>query len=208
MKDKKKIGKIIFGIVCVLIVIVCIIIQIVIKNESEKLEKESKKYETLIVETLSGNKIETEYIHIDNENFYIKVPKNFKQLEYETIIKKYNGDVPNLVFSNDETTINIAISTTENKMKDSQIKEYKEYMQELLKNHSEIIETNYYNVDNHNIGQIKLISNAADTKIYNNMICFSYNDKLVIITFNCTENLKDEWNNVGDFIIDSLFFKE
>lgn len=208
MKDNKKIIKTVFGIVCVLIIIVCIIIQIVIKNEDKKLKKESQKYETLISETSSGNKIETEYTHIEDEKFYIKVPKNFKQLDYETIIRKYNGDVPNVVFSNDETTINVAISLTENQMRDNKIKEYKEYMEKILKNQSEILETNYYNVDNHNIGQIKLISNATDTKIYNNMIFFSYNDKLVIITFNCTENLKDEWKNVGDFIIDSLFFKE
>lgn len=208
MKDKKKIVKIVFGIVCVLIITVCIIIQIIIKNENKKLEKESQKYETLVVETLSGNKIETEYTHIDNKNFYIKIPKNFKALDYETIIKKYNGDVPNVVFSNDETTINIAISTTENKMNNRQIKGYIEYMNDLLKDYSEIVNTKFYEVDNHNIGQIKLISNATDTKIYNNMICFSYDDKLVIITFNCTEDLKDEWSNVGDFIIDSLFFKE
>lgn len=208
MKDKKKIGKIVFGVVCVVIIMVCVIIQIVVKNEDKKLEKESQKYKTLVVETTGGQKIETEYIHINDKKFYIKVPKSFKQLDYQTIIKKYNGDVPNVVFSNDETTINIAISTTENEMKDSQIKEYKEYMENLLKDNSEIVETNYYNVDNHNIGQIKLISNATDTKIYNNMIFFSYDDKLVIINFNCTEALKDEWNNVGDFIIDSLFFKD
>lgn len=208
MKDKKKIGKIVFGVVCVVIIMVCVIIQIVVKNEDKKLEKESQKYKTLVVETTGGQKIETEYIHINDKKFYIKVPKSFKQLDYQTIIKKYNGDVPNVVFSNDETTINIAISTTENEMKDSQIKEYKEYMESLLKDNSEIVETNYYNVDSHNIGQIKLISNATDTKIYNNMIFFSYDDKLVIINFNCTEALKDEWNNVGDFIIDSLFFKD
>lgn len=207
MKDNKKILKIVFGIICVLIIIVCIIIKIVIKNEDKKLEKESKKYETLFVETTSGNKIETKYTHIEGKNFYIKIPKNFKKLDHEIITKKYNGDVPNIVFSNDETTINIAISITENKMKDSEIKGYKEYMEELLKVRSKIIETNYYNVDNHNIGQIKLVSNAIDTNIYNNMIFFSYSDKLVIITFNCTENLKDEWNDVGNFIIDSLFFK-
>lgn len=209
MKNNKNIGKIVFGIVCALIIVVCIIIQIVMKSENNKLEKESQKYETLIIETPSGNKIETEYTHIDDKNFYIKIPKDFKQLDYYTIIKKYNGDVPNIVFSNDETTINVAISITENKMKDSQIKAYKEYMEKLLKDYSEnVLETNYYNVDNHNIGQIKLISNATDTKIYNNMIFFSYNDKLVIVTFNCTEDLKDEWSNVGNFIIDSLFFKE
>jgi len=208
MKDKKKVGMIVFGVVCAIIVAVCIVIQVVIKNEDKKLEEESKKYETMSIKTKSGNEIEMEYAHIDNEKFYIKVPKSFKDLDYETIIKKYSGEVPGVVFSNDETTINIAVSMTENTMKDSQIKEYIEYMEKILKDNSEIVGTNYYNVDNHNVGQIKLITDAADTKIYNNMICFSYNDKLVIITFNCTEELKDEWINVGDFIVDSLYFKE
>lgn len=208
MKDKKKIGMIVFGVICAIVVVVCIVIQIVIKNEDKKLEEESKKYETMSIETKSGNKIEMEYAYVDNEKFYVKVPKTFKQLDYETTIKKYSGDIPGVVFSNDETTINIAINMTENTMKDSQIKEYVQYMERLLKDDSEIVETNYYNVDNHNVGQIKLISNATDTKIYNNMIAFSYNDKLVIITFNCTEDLKDEWINVGDFIIDSLYFKQ
>lgn len=208
MKDKKKIGTVIIGIVCAVIVSVCSIIQITVKNADKELDKEQKKYETLIVETKSGDKIETEYTHIDTEKFYIKIPKNFRQLDYDTIIKKYNGDVPDVVFSNDETTINIAISLTENKMKDNEIKEYIEYMENVLKDSSEIIDTNLYKVDHHQIGQIKLITNASDTQIYNNMICFSYEDKLVIINFNCTEDLKDEWNNIGDFIIDSLFFQE
>ncbi len=56
------------------------------------------------------------------------------------------------MFSNDKTTINVAISTTENRMKDSQIKAYKEYMEKLLKDYSEnILETNYYNVDKMNL---------------------------------------------------------
>ncbi len=41
--------------------------------------------------------------------------------------------------------------------------------------YSEIINKYVYEVDGYNIGKIELISNAADTKIYNNMICFSYN---------------------------------
>lgn len=208
MGNKKKVGKIVFAIICAIIVVVCIIIQVVIKNEDKKLAEESKKYETLIAETKSGDKIETDYIHIDDEKFYIKVPKSFKQLDYETILKKYSGDVPKLVFSSEDTKINIAVSQTDNNMKDVQIKPYIEYMEKLLKDNSEIIEIKNYEVDNHTIGQIKLISASEDTNIYNNMICFSYNDKLVIITFNCTEDLKEEWSNIGDFIIDSLFFKE
>ena len=104
-------------------------------------------------------------------------------------------------------TINIAISLTENKMLDSGIKKYHQYMVELLKDNSEIIDSKTYQVGGYTIGQIKLLSTASDTKIYNNMLCFSYQDKLVIVTFNCTEELKEQWQEVGDFIIDSLFFK-
>ncbi len=208
MKNKKKIGLIIFAIVCIVIIAVCVVIQIVIANSLKELEKESKKYETLLTQTLSGNQIETEYTHVDDHKFYIKIPISFKQLDYETIMKKYNGQVPSIVFSNDEITVNVAISMTDNDMSDSQINPYREYMLKLLENNSNIIESNCYKVDNHNVGQIKLISEAIDTNIYNNMIFFSYNGKLVIITFNCTENLREEWQNVGDFIIDSLFFKE
>ena len=208
MKNKKKMGLIIFEIVCIVIVIACIIIQIIIKDKDKKLEKESQKYENLTIETKSGTKVETEYIHIDNEKFYLKVPKSFKQLDYETITAKYNGDIPNIVFSNDETTINVAVSLNGNEMKNDQIKEFLNIMKKTLKDNSEILGTDFYEIDNHNVGKIKLISKGQDTDIYNNMIFFSYNNELVIIAFNCTTELQNEWQSVGDFIIDSLFFKE
>lgn len=206
MKKNKKI--IIFAIVCIVIVIACVVVQILLNKDTKKLEEESKKFETLITQTKSGETIETEYIHIEDNKFYIKVPKKFKQLDYETITKKYQGDIPKVVFSNEETTINLAISITNNELKNNQIKSFKEQMENVLKGNSEILETNYYEVDNHNIAKIKLISKGTDTDIYNNMICFSYNDKQVIITFNCTKELQEEWQEVGDFIIDSLFIKE
>lgn len=208
MKKNKKLGTIIFAIVCIIIVSICIVIQVIVKKESKELEKESNKLETLITQTKSGKEIETQYRNFDDNKFYLKIPTSFKQLDYETIIKKYNGDVPKIVFSNEDATINIAISLTDNQMKDNQIGIYKNYMEELLKNNSEIVSTNDYQVDNHNIGSIKLITSAEGINIYNNMICFSHQEKLVIITFNCTTDLQDEWQGVGDFIIESLFFIE
>lgn len=55
---------------------------------------------------------------------------------------------------------------------------------------------------------MKLVSKASDTNIYNHMICFSYQNKLIIMNFNCIERLQEEWFTVGDFLIDSLLFKE
>lgn len=208
MKDKKQKRTVIFGIICAVIIGVCLVIQFVIKKEDKELQKEKEKLEILTIKTESGIEIETEYYSFNNSKFYLKIPKSFKQLDYETIAKKYNGNVPNIVFSNEETTINVAVSLTDNEMSNTQIKSYKEAMENLLKNNSEIITSDLYEVSGHNIGKIKLISNAQDTSIYNNMIFFSYNGKLVIATFNCTTELQKEWQSVGDFIIDSLFFKE
>lgn len=206
---KNKTWKIILGIVCVVVIVaVCITIQVVLNKDTERMQEESKKLETLVTQTKSGQSIETEYTHVDENKFYIKVPKSFKQLDYETIIQKYSGDVPKIVFSNEETTINLAINITDNNMKNNQISSYIKYMEGILKNNAEVIDTDYYEVDNHNVGKIKLVSKGTDTDIYNNMICFSYNDKLVIATFNCTVELREEWQEVGDFLIDSLFFTE
>lgn len=204
-----KTWKIALGIICVVVIVaVCIVVQVVLNKDTERMKEESKKLETLVTQTKSGQTIETEYTHVDENKFYIKVPKTFKQLDYETIIQKYSGDVPKIVFSNEETTINLAISITDNNMKNNQISSYQTYMEGILKNNAEIIDTDYYEVDKHNVGKIKLVTEGVDTDIYNNMICFSYNDKLVIVAFNCTAELREEWQEVGDFLIDSLFFTE
>lgn len=201
--------KIVLGIICVAVIVaVCIVVQVVLNKDTERMKEESKKLETLVTQTKSGQTIETEYTHVDENKFYIKVPKTFKQLDYETIIQKYSGDVPKIVFSNEETTINLAISITDNNMKNNQISSYQTYMEGILKNNAEIIDTDYYEVDKHNVGKIKLVTEGVDTDIYNNMIFFSYNDKLVIVAFNCTAELREEWQEVGDFLIDSLFFTE
>lgn len=208
MNNKKKIGIAAAIISLLLIAAVLFTISAVVSSKGKELEKESQKLNALTTETKSGELVETEYTSFEDSTFYIKVPTGFKQLDYETIMQKYNGEVPDIVFSNEQTTVNVAVSLTDNEMKDSEIRGYKNYIENLLKESSEIIASENYEVDGNHIGKIKLLSKAADTDIYNNMIFFSYNDKLVIITFNCTADLKDEWEQVGDFIIDSLFFKK
>ena len=199
---------IIFVVICVIFVIACTVIQIKVRRETAELEKEAEKYETLITSTKSGEQVETEYTHIEDNKFFVKIPKSFETLDSETINIKYNGDVPSVVFSNEDITINIAINMTENDMSNDEIEEYKNQMEEMSKDSSEILSSNYYEVDNHNVGQIKMMTEAVDTNIYNNIIFFSYNDKLVLINFNCTEELREEWEGVGDFITDSLFFTD
>ena len=208
VKYMKKGIRIILSIIGIIIIIVCTVIQVNLKKADEELQKESEKLSTLTVNTTSGKEIEMEYTHVEENDFYVKIPKEFKQLTYEETIEKYSGDIPDVVFANDENNINVVISLTENEMKNNQIKSYQQSVELLLKNNSEILSKDYYEVDGHNVASIELISKGADTDIYNNMICFSYRDKLVIITFNCTKSLEEEWKPVGKFIIDSLFINK
>ena len=207
--NKKKVGLTIFYIACIIFIIVCINIQIKVNKQTEELKEEAKKYESLVTTTKSGEQIETEYTRIENNKFFLKVPTNFRQLTSEEINQKYIGNVPETVFSNEDGSINVAINTTENEMKNEEISSYKIQMENDAKeNNWKVINSNYYEVDNHNISQIKMISSVNNSNIYNNTIAFSYKDKLVLITFKCKEELKEEWEGIGDFIIDSLFLAD
>lgn len=194
------------------IVIICVIVGIAViayfflKSDSKNLENEKEKLNNLIVETKDGTLIQTEYTAVDDNKFYVKVPTYFHKMTDEEIQTKYPTDGPSIVFSNDETTINVAFKLTDDKMANNEIEDFQNTMVNVLKESGEIITTDYYGVDNHNVGTIKVLTHASDTDIYNHMMFFSYEGKLVVITFNCTADLQDNYEVVGDFIIESLFF--
>ncbi|MBS5736647.1 MAG: hypothetical protein KHW62_01330 [Clostridiales bacterium] len=208
MKNMKKMSAILLISICIVAVIICVIVTIVLNNDSRELEKESEKLNTLVAETSDGERIETEYTRIDDDKFFFKVPVNFVRWDDETIMKKYSGNVPDIVFSNEETTVNLILSFTEDIIANDQIEVYKNSAEITFTEIGEIIESDCYEVDGHNVGRIKVITPAADTDIYNDMIFFSYDDELIVLSFNCISELSEKWRSVGDFLIDSLFFTD
>ncbi len=208
MKNMKKMSAILLISICIVAVIICVIVTIVLNNDSRELEKESEKLNTLVAETSDGERIETEYTRIDNDKFFFKVPVNFVRWDDETIMKKYSGNVPDIVFSNEETTVNLILSFIEDIIANDQIEVYKNSAEITFTEIGEIIESDCYEVDGHNVGRIKVITPAADTDIYNDMIFFSYDDELIVLSFNCISELSEKWRSVGDFLIDSLFFTD
>ncbi len=208
MKNMKKTPAILLISICIVAVIICVIVTIVLNNDSRELEKESEKLNTLVAETSDGERIETEYTRIDNDKFFFKVPVNFVRWDDETIMKKYSGNVPDIVFSNEETTVNLILSFTEDIIANDQIEVYKNSAEITFTEIGEIIESDCYEVDGHNVGRIKVITPATDTDIYNDMIFFSYDDELIVLSFNCISELSEKWRSVGDFLIDSLFFTD
>ena len=201
-KDKTKILN-----VCLIISIAVLIAwaTITIPNIT-KTENLREIENTLVITTNKGNNIETQYEMFDG--FKIKIPSEFKIMSDEIVNVKYpNGNAPSLVYTNDKTTINVALVMNDVAMKNSQIEEYVKTMESTYKNYSKDVKLNFWKRNNHKIGEMKFTTQGSDTEIYNHIIAFSVNDKLRLVNFNCTKEEMSEWQEVSKFIVDSIMFE-
>ena len=201
-KDKTKILN-----VCLLISIAVLIVWAIITIPNiTKTENLSEIENTLVITTNKGNNIETQYEMFDG--FKIKIPSEFKIMSDEIVKVKYpNGNSPSLVYTNDKTTINVALVMNDVAMKNSQIEEYVKTMESTYKNYSKDVKLKFWERNNHKIGEMEFTTQGLDTEIYNHIITFSVNDKLRLVNFNCTKEQMSEWQNVSKFIVDSIMFE-
>ena len=193
--------------VCLIISIAVLIVWTIITIPNiTKTENLSEIENTLVITTNNGNNIETQYEMFDG--FKIKIPSEFKIMSDEIVNVKYpNGNAPSLVYTNDKTTINVALVMNDVTMKNNQIEEYVKTMESTYKNYSKDVKLNFWERNNHKIGEMEFTTQGSDTEIYNHIITFSVNDKLRLVNFNCTKEQMSEWREVSKFIVDSMMFE-
>lgn len=199
-KKKCNICKIIFAIIVAVAVVAVAVwaIACIVDKTSDK---------TITVENGNGDKVSMKYVSLEDYKYRVLVPADFKELSAEEIKKDYGTtEAPELVYSDNDNTVNIAFSAPNGTLADNQIKEYLDTMKTILSTGMDVISTNTYTADDHTIGVIKLVSELEGQKIYNQMAFFSYENKLTIITFNCKDGVRAEWEKVGDEIIKSINF--
>lgn len=204
VKDNSKILKIILivGMICTLMVGGFLITKYAFNEEPIQHMDPYTAY------LKNGEAIQLGEYKFDNDTFSLIVPLDFIAMDEEMVNRKYpNGNPPQFVLTNDKTTINIVVSITNNPMKNSQIKSYMNAMKEQLSNAADIMDTRFFEKDGHEMGEITFVSKAVDTEIYNHMIVFSDKGFQRIISFNCTKELQENWQEVGKYIINSIDFK-
>ena len=109
-------------------IVVLIVWAIITIPNITKTENLSEIETTLVITTNKGNNIETQYEMFDG--FKIKIPSEFKIMSDEIVNVKYpNGNAPSLVYTNDKTTINVALVMNDVTMKNNQIEEYVKTME-------------------------------------------------------------------------------
>lgn len=163
---------------------------------------------SLVVENGKGDKITTAYRGFNDNQFRIKIPVDFTELDQKAITEKYGNEAPNYVYADTNNDVNITVKLTDNNLGNDQIEEYLNTVKTIFNASGNVITTDYYKVDDYNVATIQLTSESTIGNFYNHMMFFSQNDKLIIVSFNCPADQRDNWQKVGEFIIKSLNFQK
>lgn len=160
---------------------------------------------------LLGN-IELETRSLLNDKIEILVPKEFKEMSKELLDVKYprTQNRPSYVLTDEGATVNVAFTHLPNAADKTVIEAYKN---SIKSSYEKAFPTAVWKgdgvatINDKQVGYLKLITQAADQKVYNYLFMTDVDGKLLIGTFNCTEKLMPEWEEVGEKIVKSLKVK-
>ncbi len=138
------------------------------------------------------------------------IPKMFKLMDLRILASKYpiTGHRPTEVYTNKEGTINIALNYTQNKAEEKDLPGLKKTMESQFNQPNiEFIQSSLQRINGQQYVQLEFVTPAADSRIYNLLQITSLEGGLAMFTFNCTENLRKDWEATGKEIMRSIKMK-
>lgn len=171
----------------------------------DKIDKQ-ELVNTLNITTKSGELIQTEYYDFDNERWYLKIPKGFLEMPDNSLQEELEDTESGYMYTNKEETAYITVYISNVYVKNSQMEAITRRNAEELMMEGNVTYTNFYYRDGHKIGEVKVILEADEVSLYNHMIMFAADNKLITINFACLEELQEELEELGEFILNSIIF--
>ncbi|CAH2715104.1 hypothetical protein BACCIP111895_02288 [Neobacillus rhizosphaerae] len=162
---------------------------------------------------VGGEKIVLKKKELLSNKIEMLLPESFHIMSEEVAKIKYpNENRPTIIYTNDKTTINISLKYTTTQINDSQIPEFHNSIKQMFEKlypsakwlDEKVIKTN----DGKNVGVLEVITPAIDTNIYNFMYLIELDNKVLIATFNCTEEKMDDWKPIAKEIMGSIVTTE
>lgn len=162
--------------------------------------------------TISAQIHQLKEISLFEDKLQIKVPIGFEVMSEELLKIKYPiSRRPTLAYSNEKGNINVAFNLTPSPANQELIETYKNTFVKTFKSFypsAEWKNQGIKNINGQNVGYLELITPAADTNIYNLIFFTNLNDKLLLCTFNCSEEILPEWKSTAAEIMNSLNVKK
>lgn len=165
-------------------------------------ESNYDKLKTLVVETTSGRKVQTEYTLIEGNKFYVKVPTEFNEMGFDNKKARYPLNTPARVYASDDQQVFVTLDLTKEKVNNEEIKNYQNKKVEYYKENATVQTAESFETDGHTVATIEY----TEKDMYYNVAYFSYSGNLGIITFESSMDVIGEWNPVSKFVIDSIYF--
>lgn len=135
------------------------------------------------------------------------LPEGFVKMPQELLEKKYPAaQRPKEAWyvESENGKVSIAFSVTGNAMSEAQIPQFAGMMKNQMKAFSPSLSD--VTVNGKKMSRLEITTPAADGKIFNVMQLSSLDGKLLISTFNATEDLKDKYSQVGKDALSTLAY--
>lgn len=158
--------------------------------------------------TVGQEKIILEAKNLLNNKVQVLIPKTFVVMPEEMAKLKYPSEKrPSLIYTSEDGSVNIAVNHTDTRTSDDQIDQYKQGLKKLLADmhptaawySDEVLK-----IDEKNVGVLEVLTPAIDTNIYNLMFFTELDGRLLLGTFNCTEEQMKDWKPIAKEIMNSL----
>lgn len=161
-------------------------------------EKIEQKDEAIVNEVASQQKspsAEYRIIPLYGDKIKLSIPKDFTLMSNEMKRRKYPvGNNPDFVFTNNEGTVNIAFNHTPVTVRNNDVVSFENTFLQQLQNSNPINMTHRVELINEaEFVVFEFTSQAVDTKVYNLLFLTNLDGKLLLGTFNCTDDLKKDW---------------
>ena len=115
----------------------------------------------------------------------IDMPEDFKLMTEEVAKLKYPSEQrPQIIYTNKESTVNVAFSSSNQEFIESDLSKLSEYYKDTLLKGIDIEQNEIRTINGNKILFISFISDAPDTKIYNLLGSTVLDGKLFILNFN------------------------
>jgi hypothetical protein len=170
-------------------------------KHKESHDSDDKKKLELIVEELVVTSVLGGSINIE-------LPKSFIQMGDQELSVKYSrsNSLPQEAYSNAVGTISLAFNHTSNILLPSDLPDFRQSFARQFKGTLGIhfIGSGMKKLNGRDFATLEFVSQAIDTKIYNLMFLTSFDDRLLICTFNCTESEMEKWKSTSQQIMNSI----
>lgn len=162
-----------------------------------------------VVEIVNKNGDTVKLIEKDFDGFSLMIPAKFSIMSRQMMAIKYPNKIGNsTVYTNEDVSVNVSINKTGLAIKNDKLLEYIDQFKNGYNKTGTVVKDSVLNIDNRLVWQLEFVSKTINSEIYNKMIFFEDKGYLIIVSFNCPEEQKEEWELINEYIINSLKFDE